>query len=429
MRKTRINGRKWILMGILSVLTAFVMNACGRFAPKVELTDIVSFYYSESNGYALDSCSYSAELNGDQVDIKISKGFSGEEHEFTETPEFLKKITEIANNYNVGSWDGFDKYDNNVMDGTNFRVSLATQDGKTVNANGYMEFPENYGSAMGEIEALFLEIYEEVFPDPQKVLEKYLTQTLIPQRGQVEWEEISYAYLSDEYNGEKGYYQWQQPDCQDGVHGYIITDLNNDAKEEMTVTFLKNNDGIWQLEFEIYILDEENKVKKAGEGILDENLFANDGLYANVKLIYHTYEEPEYEVTRQIVYTSQKKCFDGKGSLEQTIKVFHWQQDEVSLVANETLISENQEHKNWTEEDYASFVKIADKFGWWRSLQYWKEHPGDLVVEDSGNEIYMILTSSNIEDFADFSRVLTETETGKPAGEYCVSGKLKGYNN
>ena len=431
MTKQIPNTYIWLRTGvIILMLTGLLgmLSGCGILKQKpVILDEITSFSYGYvgSEPYSMER--YEAKLVGDQTQLVIVRPGAETEYTFTESADFMKKLTEIANACNIGSWDGFNKTDKNAMDGYSFHVSLTTRDEKSVNASGYMKYPENFGTSITQIEELFLDIYYEAYPNPEMVLEKYLKENLIKEKGLADWEEISYAYLSAEHKGKKGYYQWQTPACQDGVHSYIITDINDDNKNEMIVILLKNNDGIWQLGFEIYVLAEDNTVVKAGEAVIDEDLFSNDGLYGNVMLIYHTYEEPEYEVVRQIVYSAQKKYFNGDGSFEQNIKVFRWHGDSVSIAADETLVSKNKEHKNWTEEDYAPFLEIADQFDGWQSRQYWKETPGDLVVTDSGLRIFRILTESNIEDFSDFSRILTETKVGDPAGSYCVSGTLKRY--
>lgn len=425
------NTYAWLKAGVMILMLTGLLgmlSGCGILKKNPVVLDEITFFsysYGGSELYSVER--YEAKLVGDHTQLVMVRPGAEIEYTFTESADFMKKLTEIANACNIGSWDGFDKHDKNVMDGSSFHISLTTRDEKSVSASGYMKYPENFGTSIAQIEELFLDIYYEAYPDPEMVLEKYMKETLIKEKGLADCEEISYAYLSAEYESEKGYYQWQVPKCQDGVHGYIITDINDDNKKEMVVTLLKNNDGIWQLGFEIYVLTEDNTVAKAGEAIIDEDLFSNDGLYGNVMLIYYTYEEPEYEVVRQIVYSAQKKYFDGDGSFEQTIKVFRWHGDSVSVAADETLISKKQEHKNWTEEDYAPFIEIADQFDWWQSRQYWKETPGDLVVTDSGLQIYRLFTSSNIKDFSDFNKVLTETKVGDPAGEYCISGTLKGY--
>ena len=375
-----------VLFSVLMLLSGLV--ACAS-AKKVELDEITYFCLSETTGNgAYSQCFYEAELVGDTVNILIKMNGSNTGHTFTAQPEFMHKLTETANAYNVGSYDGFDKADKRVLDGDSFSLAIKTSGGQEVKASGYMKYPENFREAMTAITLPFDEIYYEAYPDPEKELEKYLKETLVPGKGQVQTNEISWPYVSAEHEGEKGYYIWGEPDLTDGgVKDCIITDITGDLREEMIVTYLSENDGVWQLSFELYEFTQENEVKIVGEGLLEEDLFLNDGY-------------KEYRI----------KIFGADG--------------EVILRADEMLTFSESERDSITVSDIEPFVKIAEQNSLNTSLEKWAEKPRDPVVQESGTKFSTALITSKIENFAEFNEALRSALVGTALDEYCVSGKI-----
>ena len=404
-----------VLFSVLMLLSGLV--ACAS-AKKVELDEITYFCLSETTGNgAYSQCFYEAELVGDTVNILIKMNGSNTGHTFTAQPEFMHKLTETANAYNVGSYDGFDKADKRVLDGDSFSLAIKTSGGQEVKASGYMKYPENFREAMTAITLPFDEIYYEAYPDPEKELEKYLKETLVPGKGQVQTNEISWPYVSAEHEGEKGYYIWGEPDLTDGgVKDCIITDITGDLREEMIVTYLSENDGVWQLSFELYEFTQENEVKIVGEGLLEEDLFLNDGLYYNTQLINH-------EGGRIIVHSSEKTFFDSEGYKEYRIKIFG-ADGEVILRADEMLTFSESERDSITVSDIEPFVKIAEQNSLNTSLEKWAEKPRDPVVQESGTKFSTALITSKIENFAEFNEALRSALVGTALDEYCVSGKI-----
>ena len=55
----------------------------------------------------------------------------------------------------VSEVDGFKKYDKNVLDGHSFSLHLMTFNDVSVDASGYMKWPDNYGKVRGELETFF----------------------------------------------------------------------------------------------------------------------------------------------------------------------------------------------------------------------------------------------------------------------------------
>lgn len=75
--------------------------------------------------------------------------------------EILNKLEDIINTNKVNKWDGFNKTDKNVMDGESFNLTITYEDGKVVNASGYMIFPKRYNTVSREIDKLFSPLLTE----------------------------------------------------------------------------------------------------------------------------------------------------------------------------------------------------------------------------------------------------------------------------
>ena len=158
MKNKKVKGIFIAVLLVLLIAAAWI--AVSVTVKNKELDMISSIYYWGNDGsMALSNYSYSAVLEDDAVKITVMRKGSDEELTFKEDAAFLERLTEIANKYEIGSWDGFEKYDRNVMDGSSFSLSIYTESGQEIDARGYMKYPKNYGEAMEEIKCLFDEIY------------------------------------------------------------------------------------------------------------------------------------------------------------------------------------------------------------------------------------------------------------------------------
>ena len=70
--------------------------------------------------------------------------------------EDVLKIKNVLKKYQVYNWDGFRKYDKNVLDGNTFDFSVSFKDGTNIEANGYMMYPKNYREVKSELDDIFL---------------------------------------------------------------------------------------------------------------------------------------------------------------------------------------------------------------------------------------------------------------------------------
>ncbi len=69
--------------------------------------------------------------------------------------DVLDQLGELAGTYHVDRWDGFDKTNQHVMDGSSFTLNLTLADGRTISARGSNRFPEHYSEVYAVIRALY----------------------------------------------------------------------------------------------------------------------------------------------------------------------------------------------------------------------------------------------------------------------------------
>ena len=128
----------------------------GETAEGGEPVEITAFSFSHGGSSTFECFFYSAQLEEGKTHLYTEGLFSGGPilDIMTDDP-LLERLGEIVGKYGLVEWDGFNKTESSVMDGSNFSLDLTLADGTTVSANGSNSFPSGYSGAYGEICALF----------------------------------------------------------------------------------------------------------------------------------------------------------------------------------------------------------------------------------------------------------------------------------
>ena len=128
------------------------------------ISNIKHFSFSYTVGYAMNA-RVRYEIDYDNNDYKTSiipNGIPDEDKlEVKIDKEVIDRIEQVLNKYNISKWNGFDKVDKNVLDGDSFSLYLRMQNDKTIEASGYMKWPEDYGKVRSELDSIFMEIYNK----------------------------------------------------------------------------------------------------------------------------------------------------------------------------------------------------------------------------------------------------------------------------
>ena len=137
---------------ILISLAVFLLLPNKKETTKVE--NIKEMTFNMINGQSIeDVISYSIVCNN-ECNFKYSKGEKVVKKEIL-NEEKLTKLEDILNKYNVSNWNGFEKDNNDVLDGKSFGFSVYMENGHNIIASGYASFPDNYYDVVNEIEILF----------------------------------------------------------------------------------------------------------------------------------------------------------------------------------------------------------------------------------------------------------------------------------
>lgn len=70
----------------------------------------------------------------------------------------MEKLNNIIKDNNIDSWDGFDESEDNVLDGYGFKLIVKYKNGDSIEAKGYMKYPDNYKKGHNALEE-FLESF------------------------------------------------------------------------------------------------------------------------------------------------------------------------------------------------------------------------------------------------------------------------------
>lgn len=134
------------------------------FKNRTQLTSIKSLSFGYSTGTMINSSvSYYLHYENDKYTATIKpNGVSEDEAIYVNfKDEDVERITKVLNKYNIQKWDGFNKYDKNVLDGNSFNFTVFFKDNTSIRANGYMRYPDKYKEVKEEIDTIFLSYYED----------------------------------------------------------------------------------------------------------------------------------------------------------------------------------------------------------------------------------------------------------------------------
>lgn len=146
----------------LCISALFLMSGC----KNTELAPFTSFSFSETGSVMNSGFSYQAITEAGVTTVTIQKDGMAEEDALTAATDaaLMEQLYAIAEKYEMGRWNGFDKSSKSAMDGRSFRLTIYMDNGSSIKAKGFMKWPENYSEAAAEITALFDSIYDAASP-------------------------------------------------------------------------------------------------------------------------------------------------------------------------------------------------------------------------------------------------------------------------
>lgn len=327
--------------------------------------------------------------------------------------DLTQRIEAVFEQFKLKKWDGFDGCARNVLDGDSFSFSARFDDGKSISAGGYMQYPKNYREVLAAFDGLFIPLYEQVRPNRLKVMEKHYRQVILKDTCSLEKQQVSYPYIS------KGGNRFCLGKCRcTGGAAYRPVYAQSGEAEYMLVIYLKENEENWVLSCRMFRITDKGEVLPWGEAEIDPCFFNSDRLYGHI-------------FTRLYKDKLMLGCFTQKGfsaSGRDTIYYIDLYDIDNKLepLANEKVEGPEYDKQWWTPDKIANFVRVADKYGFTQSKQHWEEMPNDPVfaggMKDSCNHRFDFSITNNHD--SNFYNTLISTPEGEPVGEYLVKGNL-----
>ncbi|MEE3343380.1 MAG: hypothetical protein VZS44_04765 [Bacilli bacterium] len=151
-----------IILLLILITSAIIILTKNKPIKGFTITSIKYFSFGESGGFSMyNGTSYKIEYKDNKYITTILPSKTPDENKIeTEISKSeVDKVIDVLNKNNVSKWDGFDKSDNDVLDGNSFSLSLTTQDDKKIEAHGYMKWPENYSKVESELDDIFMDIF------------------------------------------------------------------------------------------------------------------------------------------------------------------------------------------------------------------------------------------------------------------------------
>ena len=397
----------------------------------VDVSKSIDVYFSYSSGSYMNSGnSYSAVLRDDGVvEVKVRQDGQAEKNvPVIETDKaFLEKIDQIIADNNVAKWNGYHMSARDVLDGDGFSLSIKMDNGQKISAGSYMAWPDGYGAFKGEMDTLFIDLYESVYPNKQKALKKYFDDEVLAGRNFDPELKISYPYISAGENR----FTWGDPDVAEcavsrRIAGYTEGGLYTDDPRDMMVVWLypkKDADDEktkYCLRFEIYTIDDDMKITKTAEQTVDENVCMHDGISSY--LFSKSIEDDRCIIGYSAHHSNKASSLED----EFLFKAFEYKDDALQTLTD-LSVKVPDDRENWKVDDIADFIKAAEEYELHESKKSWEENPDYPLLKQM--ETAVILNSFSRSTYGTgFYDTLISTEKGEKVGDFSVTETFRGVS-
>ena len=126
---------------------------------------VVYLTYSHGAG-SLPGCDSYLKVDGRKKEVKVQyiNEYCAEPEDLewkSVDEELLEQLTKFCRDNKVGRWNGFHKINKNVLDAGGWSLWIKLENGKEIEASGYMKYPSNYREIINGIFEIVGKAYNE----------------------------------------------------------------------------------------------------------------------------------------------------------------------------------------------------------------------------------------------------------------------------
>ena len=154
--KSFINTSSKTIAIIISVI--FLVGLCS--CTEKTITSVESLRLSTSSYHSGGTVYEIAEKDGEIELCRYRVVYSGSDEKLELEQSAIcdtQELIELMNTCKVAKWNRFDKNNSTAMDGTSFTLTATVNNGEKIRAEGYAEFPNNYGKFVSGLEKFLKE--------------------------------------------------------------------------------------------------------------------------------------------------------------------------------------------------------------------------------------------------------------------------------
>ena len=302
--------------------------------------------------------------------MRLPNLFNTSAREFEIPDEVFDRITDVINEFNGDSWDGFSGHAEGVMDGDSFSFSYNDGKGRSISANGYMRWPEGLGGAINVIKGVMEEAYYKKFPNYSRDLRKFFEEDVVAKYGESNRHITQgYYYATIPYIcGDPGYFNWGENPLPAGLLDYRVfdeycdMDINSDDIKYRGIAVLvdkkPSDDGSMNytgIIVQYYGMDEPGEIKLYDEfKVFTEAVRGQSGTFVVFK--YKTAYGPILGIWEDISWTY------GKTHQAFTFYLYKINKDNLETI-DEIYVEVTGDDKELTDEQIEQLCGAAEKAG------------------------------------------------------------------
>ncbi|MBQ2955244.1 MAG: hypothetical protein IJE08_02160 [Clostridia bacterium] len=160
----------WIGVIISMLAGLFGLKVYSSQSPPTQANSRVdSFSYSHSGSSTYEIYSYEVKKDEETGERTVYYDLYCEliTHSLPADEELMQQLSAVIDEYSLRKWDGFNRINSMVTDGSGFSLKVLLEDGTGISARGSNSFPDGFGEAAEAIDNLFLGYLKRNGIDPE----------------------------------------------------------------------------------------------------------------------------------------------------------------------------------------------------------------------------------------------------------------------